>query len=109
MALSVAVQSIAGSPAMPPRPKGGMLVVDDDYPAEALRLRQEGTTRVELAVTRNGRLSGCRVATSSGSPALDREACRAMARWSFEPARDARGRTVAGVYATNFIWKLPAR
>ena len=109
MVLSAALQSPAGSAGTPPRPKGASLVVDDDYPAEALRLRQEGTTRVELAITRNGRLSDCRVVTSSGSPILDRETCRMMARWPFEPARDPAGKKVAGTFATSFTWKLPAR
>lgn len=109
LVLAAAVQSPAGSAATPPRPKGGSLMVDDDYPAEALRLRQEGTARVELTITPRGKVSDCKVVGSSGSPVLDRETCRMMARWLFEPARDGAGKKVVGGFATNFTWTLPAR
>ena len=109
LALAATVQSPTGSADTPPRPKGGSLMVDDDYPAEALRLRQEGTVRVELTITARGKASDCKVVTSSGSPILDRETCRMMTRWSFEAARDGAGKKVAGTFATNFTWTLPAR
>jgi protein TonB len=109
LALAAAVQSPTGPAETLPRPRGGSLMVDDDYPAEALRLRQEGTARVELTISARGKASDCKVVTSSGSPILDRETCRMMTRWPFEPARDGAGKKVAGTFATNFTWTLPAR
>lgn len=84
------------------------LVTMDDYPAAARRYDQQGRTSVLLSVDRTGRVSGCAVATSSGSPALDAATCQVFAsRAQFAPARDASGRTVADSYAASIRWALP--
>jgi protein TonB len=43
------------------------------YPAQARRLRQEGTVKVSFTIARNGRLLSSRIIESSGYPLLDQE------------------------------------
>lgn len=82
---------------------------NDDYPAAALRYDQEGTVAVMLNVGVDGRVTGCTVTSSSGSAALDSTTCRLLRnRARFEPARDARGRAIAGTSAATIRWALPA-
>ena len=46
-----------------------------DYPKEARRAGDEGTSLLDLQVGSSG-LTGCSTARSSGSPVLDEQACR---------------------------------
>ena len=80
----------------------------DDYPASALAGRDEGQPQFRLAVGPDGRVTGCVVLVSSGSPALDNATCRIMrSRARFSPARDAGGRPVADEYFGAVAWRLP--
>lgn len=100
-------QSRAAIPAKPLAPLHSLVTIED-YPVAALRYDQQGQTSVLLSVDRVGRVSGCAVATSSGSAALDATTCRLFAsRARFAPARDASGRTVADSYAASIKWVLP--
>ena len=47
-----------------------------DYPKQALRTGDEGTSLLNLQVDRKGRLKECTTARSSGSLLLDEQACR---------------------------------
>lgn len=51
-------------------------VTPKDYPKQARRADAEGTSVLNLQVDRSGRLKGCTIAKSSGSPVLDEQACR---------------------------------
>jgi TonB family protein len=78
-----------------------------DYPASALRAGEQGTTRVELVVAANGRVSQCVVIGSSGSSALDAATCRLIiARARFIPARDSNGNVAPGHFSTAIGWSL---
>lgn len=77
------------------------------YPGEALRLHQEGTTTLTLHVNANGRVTRCLVATSSGSPSLDRASCAFAHGVRFDPARDGAGVTVEGDTSFPMHWRLP--
>lgn len=69
---------------------------DRDYPRAARAARAEGTSVVRFTVGIDGRPRDCRVATSSGDPALDATTCRLIEeRFRYAPARDAEGRPVA--------------
>ena len=65
-----------------PLPEGAELrflplaVTVNDYPKQALRAGEEGTSLLSLEVDTSGRLKGCTTARSSGSPLLDEQACR---------------------------------
>lgn len=93
-----------------PQPRGnlGRWVTPEDYPTRALNLGQEGVTRVRLTVSAGGRITGCDVTTSSGSPLLDSVTCsKLFSRGSFEAATDGDGAAIAGSFSTSVRWQLP--
>jgi protein TonB len=78
-----------------------------DYPDEASRAGATGSVTVTLDITPDGRVSGCTVVRSSGTPALDATTCRlARQRFRFEPARDTAGNPVPGVAGWRQDWWL---
>ena len=81
----------------------------DDYPASALAAREEGRVAFLLAVGPSGRVHGCIVTQSSGSPALDSATCAIMRRRArFTPAIDSNGQPGSAMVAQEVEWKLPA-
>lgn len=94
----------------PPFPSGDQAswVTTDDYPEAAWAEHRYGVTTMELTVGRDGRVTGCRVIISSKSSDLDTAACAALTeRARFEPARDRRGRAIAGTFTKRVRWQLP--
>ncbi|MCY7340151.1 MAG: energy transducer TonB [Sphingomonas bacterium] len=100
----------------PPRPdqsaraKGSLpgLFSSDDYPPGALRNEEQGTTAVSLAISADGRVSGCNVTSSSGSTALDTTTCSILKRRArFTPARDTSGTATTGTSSARIKWVLP--
>ena len=84
------------------------LFSDEDYPAAAVRNREQGPVAFSLAVGADGRPTACSVTESSGSAILDSTTCRLlMMRARFEPARDARGRPTSDTVVGRIIWRLP--
>jgi protein TonB len=84
-------------------------VSDADYPSDAIRREEQGTTRFRLAVGPDGRVSDCMVTGSSGSAALDLATCRLMkSRARFAPARDSTGNAVADAVSSAINWRLPS-
>jgi protein TonB len=57
------------------------------YPATARRNGEEGTVRLKVLVTRDGRAAQVELEQASGSRALDSAAVEAVKRWQFVPAR----------------------
>lgn len=123
-ARTVSGGKIERNPEMPPPswmavlPKGwqpaipagnpGSWVTTEDYPAEALRNEWQGVVRFKLDVNAQGRVSQCTVTQSSGTDILDAKACSLISeRAVFTPARDKRGRAVAGTYANAVRWTIP--
>lgn len=85
------------------RIKGGINIAD--YPRAAGQAT--GTVIVTLDIGTDGRVTGCRVARSSGNAALDHTTCRlATERFRYRPATDARGRAVADVAGWRQDWWL---
>lgn len=97
------------APVTPPQLIASSFRTDDDYPAEALRLRQQGATRVTLQIDAKGIVTDCAVTESSGSPSLDTATCRTMLKLRFKPARAADGRAVPGAFVRRMQWTLPSR
>lgn len=95
-------------PTAPAKPKGdpSRWVTNDDYPSRAAREERQGTTGFRLSVDASGRVTGCDITSSSGSPDLDSTACSLlMRRAKFAPAtRD--GEPVAGSWSSRFRWVL---
>ena len=54
----------------------GSLISEEDYPAAAIRNREEGVTDFRLIVGPNGRVSNCSIVRSSGYVSLDSATCR---------------------------------
>jgi TonB family protein len=109
------IQDTAPNPSRPPAQSSGpskgdlrTLFSADDYPIEAQRNGEEGTVRAELAIDRQGRVSGCTIVNGSGHVSLDNATCRILqSRARFTPARDASGRPVPDTDLTPpVVWRL---
>lgn len=91
-----------GRPVVAPRLTGGR-IVPRDYPRAANG--DQGTVIAHVAVAADGRVTGCRVARSSGNAVLDATTCRLIReRFRFNPARNARGEPVAGEFGWQQRW-----
>ena len=85
-------------------------VSNDDYPADAMRAGQQGTTGFRLAVGPDGRVTVCTILQSSGSASLDNATCRIMrSRARFTPATDASGNPISDNVNARIAWRLPRR
>jgi protein TonB len=83
-------------------------VSDDDYPQDAIRNEQQGTTGFRLEVGPDGRVTNCTVTSSSGSSSLDSTTCRLMrSRARFTPATDSSGGKTSDSVAGRIQWRLP--
>jgi protein TonB len=84
-------------------------VSDEDYPSNAVRNEEQGTTRFRLAVGPDGKVRDCTVTASSGSSALDSTTCKLMRqRARFTPARNDRGEPTGDTVASAIRWVLPS-
>jgi TonB family protein len=106
------------APPAPPQPKPpgthlqplnpGSWVTNDDYPAQAIREGQKGTTAFRLNVDETGAVTECVVTGSSGAPTLDDATCALLkVRAKFRPALDAQGKPIPATYFNRFRWELP--
>lgn len=83
-------------------------VSNDDYPQDAIRNEQQGTTRFRLDIGPDGRVTNCTVTSSSGSSSLDSTTCRLMrSRARFTPATDSSGARVSDTRSDAIRWVLP--
>jgi protein TonB len=83
-------------------------ITNDDYPPSSIRAEEEGTTAIKWTINGQGRVENCVVTSSSGSPALDQAACRALQRRGrYTPATDAAGNPIATTSSRRVVWKLP--
>lgn len=108
--VALAAHPVLAKEAAVPVPLGnpGDWLRKGDYPPAALRNEVEGTTSFRLEVGPNGRVRSCIVTISSGSSELDDATCRVIPqRALFTPAKDRKGRPVAGSYQTRVRWVIP--
>ncbi|PZO73626.1 energy transducer TonB [Sphingomonas hankookensis] len=83
-------------------------VTPDDYPIEALNANEGGTLVMTMQVDARGAVTGCTIAQSSGSAALDATGCRLMReRGRFTPATDAKGQPIASSAQRRIKWNAP--
>lgn len=104
-------------PPPPPRPAGsrvaprgspGSWVVNDDYPAQAIRENMQGRVGFTLDVDSIGKVSACHVTRSSGWEILDQTTCALLKRRArFLPAVDSMGTPVPSTFSSRFRWVLP--
>lgn len=93
-----------------PTPKGNPAnwATTNDYPTRALREEREGTTSFRVTVGPDGRVTGCSVTSSSGSPDLDDATCQNVTRRArFNPATDGEGQPTTGSYSNRVRWVIP--
>jgi TonB family protein len=89
----------------PIKPEGWIRYVD--YPDDALRQGQVGTTWFDVLIDEAGQPFGCKTVSSSEVKALDEVSCRLMMqRARFQPARDQFGAAVPSVFRRSASWTL---
>ncbi|HKP34078.1 MAG TPA: energy transducer TonB [Sphingomicrobium sp.] len=82
----------------------------DDYPSAALAMRAQGAVGIRLTIGANGRVIGCAITRSSGSPVLDSATCNLIRRRArYTPAMDSNGNSIVGTIDQHIEWKLPPR
>ena len=82
------------------------LISMDDYPPEALARGEEGTVKVKLRISREGRAVGCSV-IQSATQALDAATCYVMMRRAkFTPAQNETGAAAEDDYDATITWKI---
>ena len=83
-------------------------VSDEDYPPNAVRNEEQGTTRFRLGVGPSGNVTECTITGSSGSSSLDSATCRLMKqRARFTPARNSAGEPTSDSVTSAIRWVLP--
>lgn len=106
-------EKVTPSPVSPrmAQPLGGPLAgvfVPNDYPAAARRNAERGDVTVRLAVSRDGRVSGCRILAADASPTLVGATCAILIqRARFVPATDSSGAASEGYFVQHVAWRLP--
>lgn len=81
-----------------------------DYPRHLGRAGIGGRVGLVFTVATNGRVSRCRVTSSSGIPELDALTCRLiMQRFVFRPGTDRYGRPVSDDIEGEHIWEAGRR
>jgi protein TonB len=99
----------AAQMATPPVPRGSPVswVTYQDYPAAALRAREQGVVGFRLDVDATGKVTDCTITRSTRSPVLDETSCGLLRRRGrFVPASDAHGQPVAGTWENRFEWQI---
>ena len=92
-----------------PKSAPGSWATDNDYPTRALREERAGVTGFRVSVGADGRVSGCTITSSSGSPDLDEATCSNVTRRArFTPAKDGEGNPTTGSYSNKIRWVIPA-
>lgn len=93
--------------ARPASLRSGSFNNERDYPESAKRREEEGTVRVTYQIGVDGRVAGCSVVGSSGSPVLDSTTCRIIQkRFRFDPARDSAGNPIPQTKSQSVRWDL---
>ena len=79
---------VTGRGVIPPSPDSAFRNQPPPYPAEAARQHAQGTVRLLIHVSAQGRPQEVVIANSSGAESLDRAARNAVRRWRFTPAQN---------------------
>jgi protein TonB len=89
----------------PPGMMEGVRNPEPEYPLTSRQRGEQGTVGVLLRISEAGQVVGVELVRSSGHPALDASAQRAVLRWRFRPAmRD--GVPVPGSIRTSIHFTL---
>ena len=81
--------------------------IQENYPTRAQREERQGRVGVRVTIGPDGKVSGCSVTSSSGSPDLDQAACDGMQRYArYNPALDDSGNPTSGSASTAIVYRL---
>lgn len=75
------------------------------YPPQALRNGEQGTTVLRFLITEHGRIQRSFVSSSSGFDSLDNAALYALSRCTFQPELKD-GKPVEGWAVIRYVWKI---
>lgn len=89
----------------PARPIGGWpAILPDDYPELSVRRKESGIVGAIVEVDEAGKVAGCWIWHSSGSPRLDQRTCSLLLqRARFSPAK-MNGRPIRAVALHDMAW-----
>lgn len=91
-----------------PRGNPGSWVTSGDYPSRALRAAMSGTVAFQAVIGLDGRVTACRITSSSGHSELDEATCRLVTRRArFSPASNEACQPAEGTYSNRVRWILP--
>lgn len=65
---------------------------------------QPAKVELNVSIDASGKVTGVKLAKSSGSNAIDQPCLRAMYDWWFEPKKDARGNPMAERFKFTIVW-----
>lgn len=105
MALATGVACAAEPPAQDPPAILESNPCRPVYPHEAVKLREEGTVKLQFTVGANGTLVGSAIVKSSGYRDLDQAALQALIHCRFKPAY-REGRPVQAAFVMEYRWQL---
>ena len=105
LAFAFAVSGCAGTPPEPPLAITSHAVTAADYPAESVRLHEQGATRLSYLVQTDGTVGQLKILNSSGSSRLDEAATELVRKWRFKPAMQNRA-TVTWQQIVNVAFVL---
>ena len=109
--MSLVLTFIAASGLVRAMPAGSPYWMSDmDYPAGAVRRKEEGTVGFSMLIAPDGKVARCFITKSSSFPELDQKTCAVMLpRMKFKPARDENGAPVYDHYKAFVTWRLPGK
>lgn len=76
------------------------------YPVEAARRGEQGTTKVRITIAPDGFVSEVELLQSSGSTTLDQATFEHFKDVCFKPARDSSGNAVSASTTVEYKWRL---
>ena len=78
-------------------------ITQNDYPTEALKLKQMGDVGFRLQIGSDGRVSSCAITKSSAVVALDQATCRLLSiRARFKKVRGQGSQS----FESKFFWRM---
>lgn len=85
----------------------GAWIPANGYPPAAAASQEEGRVGFMLTIDETGRVSDCKVTSTSESPLLDETTCNYMiANGRFTPPRDKKNKPVMSQWSSSVTWKL---
>lgn len=98
-----AVLFIAAAPAA-----AQLVAVELNYPPAELKAGVQGVVGFEVELTKDGKVSKCRVTQTSGNADLDKQTCIQLRQTGrFKPAADTAGQPIKSTYSSKLRWNIP--